>query len=496
MRQFVSSRGLWVAALVLSLAACGGGGGGGAASSASNDIGARMSASSLVVERDTYQRGTGQPLQLKLLVDRLPGEGFFYRVTHTSNAIFGIGKTPLGDGSIDLQLQLQAPGVLGNGSHVDTVTVEVCLDQACLRPAAGSPFLVPVTLAVGFFAPTEAGVPSQPQTALQALSHDLVAAAYSRSQDTLLMVSRTPVAALHVVELATGRSRSMPLASAPTSVAVSPDGLHAAVGHDGAVSLVDLGTTASVRRIPVGTVVGSVVLDASARIHAFGAASTWTPVFVVDTATGSVEPSVARIFGPGFPVLHPAGTRIYSADRDISPSDIFRVSLGANGVSAVKDSPYHGEYEICGQVWAGTLGARLYTACGNIFGSTEDVGLDMRYIGSFALAPKSGPAPWGSIATSVSDSPVSDRLLVLEQDKFICDPRQDRQIDCFTRVATHAASTLALLSRNTLAPITVGADRFAQIGRYVFHRPDGRALLLSELRGAPAANSIRLSTLP
>jgi len=498
----------WVVLPFVLLAGCGGGGGGGSSSGGSSpapvvptpasiDIGARMSAMSLSVERDVYQRGGGDTASLKLLVDRLPADGYYYRVTNTAKAISSVSKTPMDDGSVDIRVSLSGPDLLAAGVYDDTVTVEVCLDSQCQRPALGSPFVVAVRLSLGFHAPTEAGqTPLSPQAA-QTLTHDLVAAAYSARLDAVVMVAKTPSPALHVRDLTTGLSRSVVLATAPTSVAISPDGLSAAVGHDGAVSLVDLGATLSVKRFPVSGVIGAVVLDGSGRIFGFdGGPATWMPVHWVDVAVGTDMSSTDKLYGNGFPMLHPAGDRIYTANRGVSPSDIVRVSLDGSGVAAVKDSPYHGEYEMCGQVWPASSGNRLYTACGNVFGTSSDVSLDMRYAGSFPLSAKTDTAPYGYAAVSVSDSPANDRLIVLEQDKYSCDPRIELLHRCFTRVGTYSASTLSLLSRATLSPVTAGADRFAQIGRYVFQRADGRAVLLSELRGAPATSSVLIGTLP
>ena len=68
---------------------------------------------------------------------------------------------------------------------------------------------------------------------------------------------------------------------------------------------------------------------------------------------------------------------------------------------------------------------------------------------------------------------------------------------CFSHLASYDATTLALKARYTLPPITVGADRFAQDGLYLFHRSNGTAVMLSELKSAPnRAASVVLSHLP
>ncbi len=494
----------------LVLAACGGGGSGGSSTpggtttpvTPSNDIGAHMSMSSVTVERDLYRRNQVEKVELALLVDRPPAEGYYYRVTYTKKALNFIGESPRTDSGLDLQVGLSSPGVLGLGSYDDTITVEVCIDSKCATPARGSPFVVPVKLKVGHFAEPEAGQPQQVLTDAVTLPHDVVAAAYSASLDAVVSVSKAPAAALNLRSLADGQTRSVALASVPTSVALSPDGRRAAVGHDGAVSLVDLvpatpGAAMAVSRFAVSMPVGAVVLDGQGRIYAFGSAPTWAYLHWVDTANGIDKTATANIYSPVLPVLHAAGDRIYFSTRDVSPNDIYNVTLEAAGPRDAVDSPYHGDYEICGQVWTSATSSRLYTACGKVFTASSDPSLDMRYAGSFAMSASTSTASFGYAALSISDSLVSNQLVVLEQDKFNCDPRLDMLYACFTRVGTFNATDMALQARASLAPVTVGADRFAQVGRYVFHRVNGKVVLLTELRGAPdAAASIRLSSLP
>lgn len=500
----------WTLASCLLLVACGGGGGSSAtggtptpAPGPSNDIGARMSASSLMIERDLYRRGGGsEKLELALLVDRAPAEGYYYRISNTDKAIVFVGNSARSDTGLDIQVQLSSPGVLGVGTYSDTVTVEVCVDSKCATPARGSPFVVPVTLKVGYFAVAEAGQPQQALSGTVALTHDLVAAAYSTSLDAIVSVSRAPSAALNVLSLASGQTRSVPLASVPTSVALSPDGRRAAVGHDAAVSLVDLvpatpGAAMPVTRFAVSLPVSAVVLDGQGRIYAFGAsASSWAVMHWVDAAIGVDNLSTTNVSGLVLPVLHPAADRIYFSTRDSYPNDLYDIVLDAAGPRTGVDSPYHGDYEICGRVWTSAIATRLYTACGKTFNAATDASQDMRYAGSFAM---SSPVSPGSVfvAQSVSDSQVSQQLVVLEQDRLACDPRLDQLASCYTRVGVFNATDMSLQARASLAPVTVGTDRFAQIGRYVFHRADGKAVLLTELRGAPdAAASIRLNSLP
>jgi len=507
---------VWLRALALAscaaLAACGGGGGGGggggsgpAPTPAANDLGAHVSISSISLEQDIYERGVNDKVDYTLQVDRIPASGvYYYRVTHSdsSKVILFMGDTARADGGRDLTVNFVSGGSLAAGTYTDTITVDVCVDSHCDTPARGSPFVIPVTLKVGFYAKPEADQPQQALLDEVTLPHDLAAAAYSASLDAIVSVSATPSPALNVRSLADGQTRSVALSSAPTSVALSPDGLHAVAGQDGAVTLVDLvpatsGAAMAVKQFPISLPVNAVVLDAQGRVYAYGSPTYSNGVMHwLDTADGVDHTTTSYAYGVIQPVLHPSGNRFYFSSRNVSPTDIYNVTLEATGPRDVVDSPYHGEYDICGQVWTSVLPARLYSACGKLFNSSADASLDMRYAGSFALSASTSADVNAMAAVSISDSQVSNRFVTLEQDTYYCNPRVDMIAKCFTRVGVFGLTDLTLQSRASLAPVTIGTDRFAQLGRYVFFRTNGKAVLLTELRGAPKASSVRLATLP
>jgi hypothetical protein len=490
-------------ALFLALAAgCGGGGGGSAVAEPPpdpRDIGASVSTSHLLVERDLYDRSVAVGQRLSLLVARAPAEAY-YSYSYTSNALTHVGSTvrATNDG-VDFQLVTAAPGTLARGSYSDTITIELCLDSACQRHVLGSPITVTVQYVVGYFAPTQAGMDPLAVMSRVALPHDLVDAAYSKALDAVISVSGLPTPALNVYELSTGTTRSVALATPPSALSLSPDSLRAVVGHDGAVSVVDLaGQPTVVARHGVSLAVGALLFDSPGRAHVFGDRRfNHNPIHALDLATGMETRSLHLAYGVVHAALHPAGGRLYYANRGVSPDDIFRMDLLGAVPAAPLDSPYHGEHAMCGRVWPASNGNRLYTGCGNTFTSSSVTTEDMLYAGALPLSARPADHPWGYEVTSLSDFPGEDRIVLLERSRYLCDAATDRLFECFTHLSLHAASTLALTSRHSLPPITVGADRFAQVGRFVFYRTNGQVVLLSELRGAPdAATGVRLSLLP
>src|SRR5437870_1342081 len=62
---------------------------------------------------------------------------------------------------------------------------------------------------------------------------------YNKSLDRLVMISANPNK-VHLVDPVSGAETTVNLSLAPLSLSVSPDGTHAAVGHDGWISYVNL----------------------------------------------------------------------------------------------------------------------------------------------------------------------------------------------------------------------------------------------------------------
>src|SRR4051794_35147414 len=70
-----------------------------------------------------------------------------------------------------------------------------------------------------------------------------LAAEFSSGLDRIIMVSANP-SQLHIFDPASGTDKKVDLSKVPISLSVSPDGTHAAVGHDLLVSYVNLNTAA------------------------------------------------------------------------------------------------------------------------------------------------------------------------------------------------------------------------------------------------------------
>ena len=178
------------------------------------------------------------------------------------------------------------------------------------------------------------------------------------------------------------------------SVAVSPNGLLAAVGHATSVTFVDLETRTLLATHPVNADVGDALVSDEGYAYVFPGSGQWVSIISVDSATGTTRTSTGSSLRADTQVkMHPAGNKAYGADNGLSPSDVERYDFSAGGQSAVSyDSPYHGDYPFCGDLWIADDGERMLTRCGVIVRTTDDRATDMTYVmqlsgvmGSYAL---------------------------------------------------------------------------------------------------------------
>jgi hypothetical protein len=227
-------------------------------------------------------------------------------------------------------------------------------------------------------------------------------AEFSSQLDAIVAVAEGPNQ-LYIYRPATETLTSVPLAFTPRCVAVSPDGKFAAVGHDHKISYVNLETAVLVKTLDVTTDVLDILLAGNGFVYALPRYDQWSQVHCVKIADNTETMHTGNLLYAGsLGRLHPGGTSFYTADNGLSPGDIYHYDIGGGTAAYKWDSPYHGDYSMCGNVWISQDGTRLYTACGNVFQSTNTQGTDMTYAGKMAndssIRWVSHSQPGGSIA--------------------------------------------------------------------------------------------------
>jgi hypothetical protein len=187
----------------------------------------------------------------------------------------------------------------------------------------------------------------------------------------------------------------------------------------------------------------------------------WVEIHTLDVETAVETLSAGWSIRAGTRAkLHPAGLAIYGADNGLSPSDIEKYSIAGGTAQVLYDSPYHGDYSMCGDLWMSADGARIFTRCGNVFRTSTLQADDMRWAGSLAPSSSTLLVRWAS------DSVAADEIAVLSDSSW--GGGDD------TTLHFHERAFMARTSTVALPRAAVGGVGFPTHGRFVFHRSDGQ----------------------
>lgn len=343
------------------------------------------------------------------------------------------------------------------------------------RPAGSAAALSSTTTATTTFVPDVAGlylvslVVSDPGAtlpeqvvaitaypAMAPLAHRVLDAEYSRALDAIVMIDEAPNA-LYVYDPVAKTEKKVLLPLAGTSVSVSPNGLFAAVGHNAYVSYVDLAAGSLVKSLPVTADVGDVVLAGNGYLYVFPRVDQWVTLHSVLVASGA-ESTASTIRAGTRARLHPGGVAIYGANNGLSPSDIEKYSIAGGTASLLYDSPYHGDYAMCGNLWFSEDGARIFTACGNVFRATSTQATDMTYAGALEATTS---------VRHLADSTAAGEVLAVPGVSYYGGTgHEDESILVF------AADFLTRKPSVAVSPFITPAGSFAGHGRFVFWSAD------------------------
>jgi hypothetical protein len=221
------------------------------------------------------------------------------------------------------------------------------------------------------------------------LPFNVVDAAYSNALERIVIASDLPQAALYLFDPSSLRAVQIALPKAPRRVSVSPDGLSAAIGHDGEVSWVDLAAMSIKKRCYVGPEISAVALANDGRAYASGSAE---GVRGTDLRA-CTDQSAEELDTPSHPGLAIDGERdlLYAAPNDSSDMDIRVYDISEGKPRAMGALGYQHHILDCGALWRAADG-RIFLRCGDVIenGSIRPLGLPFEEIR--AVAARSGAA--------------------------------------------------------------------------------------------------------
>lgn len=435
---------------------------------------------------------------VNMSVTNVPLEGLFIAVFHTINGIDSLSLQPLAVGQAQLGIRFKRASVVGPGTYEDSITVRLCHDRDCARIAAG-----PTTITTTYTVEPPYDDPEAQISSRTLLFHDVIDAEISHSLGAIVMVSGDPRRALYIYDLATGQEHELPLNQFPASLALSPDGTAAAIGHYGQITYVDLTTVGqagspTVKLLNVSADVADLVL-ANGYVYAVPRYDQWEEIHSIEIASNIETLSAFPLYAGSVAKMVPSGDYLYTVDRGLSPEDIEKWDLRSGVATYVGNSPYHGDHPLCGDLWISEEGDRIFTACGNTFWSSEDPALDMRYAGKMELPTL--PNGGNRRIVSLSHSAERKEMVLVDAVRYpwgrTCDSTNAFDADCISRLHFYESDFLGLTASYVLPPVTIGSERFPQRGLFVFHSADGSSIyLISRLEGlAKPADGYYLSVL-
>jgi hypothetical protein len=483
---------LWLILPGLGLVACGGSGSGNSGGGSEEPPGPPTISFDPAETSVTSDRARPTPTsRVRLMLQNVTASELYIAGDFTQGAIMQIEVEVLDADRLPLIIHHRPPGSLFNGTYTDRVTFHACLDQACNRPLVGSPLSITITYTV-------TGEPDLPRDAVAeplpvlsrvALPHHVQNAEYSRSLDRVVMVATHPLNALYVYDPATGTEASVALAAEPIAVSISPDGLTAAVGHRGSISIVDLAQVGQPQpSVPmqVATManVFDVVLDGQGRAHYISEAE--SEVAPVDLHTIEIPSGIERSrvgAGSGFVRvrLQPIGGHLFTGRQDVGQVEKWDTT-GAypNRVNNADMECSSSNSFGCGNFWFDEPGARVYSQSGRIIGTDGPQNMNLPHLGDLVL---SGSALADDLTTIVwlDHFAARNEIAVIEDQPIWCNlPSFNKP--CYPRFGTFDSELLPRLSIHSIGPMEIDGTPHIQRGLFVFYRTDGASkVLLSRL---------------
>lgn len=298
--------------------------------------------------------------------------------------------------------------------------------------------------------------PSLAQTT--ALTYRPIAAEYSSALDRIIMLSASPDQ-VHIYDAASHSDTAVNLPKSPLSLSVSPDGLHAAVGHDALISYVNL-TSANVEKTLAIPVKAQTITMNSSWIYVMPAYE--GDSVSVNIGTGAVTPNSSVFYASGGR-FDAAVNSIYGTRDGISPNDIEKYDISTGPITAQTDSIYHGDFPVCGPVFFSTDGLRIYDGCSTVFRASTDSTLDMRYVTTLAGAAS---------VRSLTESALLHRVALIpgSSSYYTVNPVNDGV------VLLYESAYLTPLGQFALADFAAGSASFRAHGRWVFYNASSTAL--------------------
>ena len=289
-----------------------------------------------------------------------------------------------------------------------------------------------------------------PSSLLTQLSVSVEGAGYSNALDKVVFIVSSPKE-LHIYDPVSGSDQVVALPKPPFFVSVSPDGLSAAVGFDGWVSVVNLSTATISSTLQVFTDAHTILLAGNGYLYAYPA-ETWGDLFSVQIANGSINVAGA-IYSGRYPQLYYDGTVFYT--------EASKWNIVPGPAQPMVENSSDG----CAPFWLTEDGARMITSCGKAYTTSPVPSLDLQYNGTFSNATLIQWADESSILHSTAVIPAVGYNGTANTDTY---------------VQIYGDAYLGYSGELSLPVFMVGSTPYAGHGRYAFWNSQATKLVILE----------------
>jgi len=231
---------------------------------------------------------------------------------------------------------------------------------------------------------------------------------YSRGLDRMVLVSTCPDL-LSIVDPFTGTLRQVPLPGRAKALNLSQDGKLAVVLLEGVISLVDIDSATLLRSSASNGSQTEAFVTNAGMVYLSGQTGGQWPDQSVSVVNGKTGQDLSATLGKGYaPYFYGTVHGVYSpilrkgfvVSEGLSPVDLNYFMLDANGaVSAVGDTPYHGDYAMSAPLFLSAGENLVFTGQGTYFRTDT-----LTYVGKLGMT--------GTIA-SMSHSAAADEAIVV-----------------------------------------------------------------------------------
>lgn len=226
-------------------------------------------------------------------------------------------------------------------------------------------------------------IPLQAQR--QSLSFKPVEVQYSSALDRVIAISGTPDT-LHIYDPVANADNTVALSGAPLSLSVSPDGLHAAVGHAASIEYVNL-QSRTVEKTFTGLTLNDPLYNGQPGHVVVGNGYIYAmPQYGGNPLSIQIS-SGAVVTGTSFyysseGVFDPAANAVYTGQDGSFPQSLLRFDASAGPLGSPTTYKYFNQFNVCSPIWVSADMNRIFTGCGTIFSASADTSKDMLYISS------------------------------------------------------------------------------------------------------------------